>query len=88
VRVEASDVATPTTCERYTGNWRGCMQAWAITPSLWRRSRSGQALPKTFAGVDRFHLIGHWTEPASGTPPAAQDGRDVVRAIVATQRRR
>jgi phytoene dehydrogenase-like protein len=81
-RVEASDVATPITCERYTGNWRGCMQAWAITPALWKRSTSGRGLPHTFPEVDGFHLIGHWTEPASGTPPAAKDGRDVVRAIL------
>ncbi|MCX7040543.1 MAG: NAD(P)/FAD-dependent oxidoreductase [Spirochaetes bacterium] len=86
-RIEASDVATPTTCERYTGNWRGCMQAWAITPALWKRSTSGQGLPKTFPGVDRFHLIGQWTEPASGTPPAVKDGRDVVRAIIKAERR-
>jgi phytoene dehydrogenase-like protein len=86
-RVAASDVATPTTCERYTGNWRGCMQAWAITPELWKRYMSGRGLPHTFPGADRFHLIGQWTEPASGTPMAARDGRDVVRAILKAERR-
>jgi phytoene dehydrogenase-like protein len=86
-RIEVSDVATPTTCERYTGNWRGCMQAWAITPALWKRSTSGRGLPHTFPEVDRFHLIGQWTEPASGTPPAVKDGRDVVRAILKVERR-
>jgi phytoene dehydrogenase-like protein len=86
-RVAAYDVATPITCERYTGNWRGCMQAWAITPALWKRSTSGRGLPKTFSEIDRFHLIGQWTEPASGTPPAAKDGRDVVRAIIKTERK-
>lgn len=84
-RVEASDVATPTTFVRYTGNWRGSIQAWILTQELAGALMSGPHLPKTFDDVDGFHLIGQWTGPPSGLPPAARNGRDVIRAIMRTE---
>lgn len=80
-RVEVSDVATPTTCVRYTGNWRGSMQGWILTTDLMKELVSGPVLPKTFSAVDGFHLIGQWTEPGGGLPPVARSGRDVIRTI-------
>lgn len=80
-RVEVGDVATPTTCERYTGNWRGSTQGWLMTTTWMKRLTAGKNLPTTFAGVDRFHLIGQWTRPGGGLPPAAMSGRDVVRRL-------
>jgi len=87
-RVEVSDVATPTTCERYTGNWRGSTQGWVLTTDWMKRMTSGARLPQTFAGLDRFYLIGQWTGPNGGLPPAARSGRDVVRAIGKAEGRR
>ncbi len=82
LRIEASDAATPTTCERYTAGWRGSTQGWLMTPALMKKMMSGGALPKTFAGIGNFQLIGQWAEPGGGLPPAARMGRDAVRAIV------
>ena len=31
-QVEMTDVATPVTFERYTGNWKGSFEGWQITP--------------------------------------------------------
>ncbi|MRR24542.1 NAD(P)/FAD-dependent oxidoreductase, partial [bacterium] len=32
-QVEVTDVATPLTFERYTGNWKGSFEGWLITPT-------------------------------------------------------
>jgi hypothetical protein len=61
------------------------MQAWETTPDLWKKSLAGKGLPKSFADLDHFHMIGQWTEAAPGTPPAAQNGRDVIRAIMKSE---
>ena len=31
-QVEMTDIATPLTFERYTGNWKGSFEGWQITP--------------------------------------------------------
>jgi phytoene dehydrogenase-like protein len=87
-RIEASDVATPISCERYTGNWRGSTQGWIMTTTWMKKLAAGKNLPTTFSGVDGFHLIGQWTQPGGGLPPAAMNGRDVVRAIMKGHARR
>jgi phytoene dehydrogenase-like protein len=87
-RIEADDVATPMSCVRYTGNWRGSMQAWILTNEMAKDLASGPRLPKTFDNVDGFHLIGQWTGPPSGLPPAARDGRDVIRSIMRAEGKR
>jgi phytoene dehydrogenase-like protein len=81
-RVEASDVATPTSCERYTGNWRGSTQGWLMTAEWMKKMIAGKKLPKTFSGLSGFYLAGQWSEPGGGLPPSARNGRDVVRAIM------
>jgi phytoene dehydrogenase-like protein len=88
MRVEASDVATPTSCERYTGNWRGSTQGWLMTAERMKKMIAGEKLPKTFAGLGRFYLIGQWSEPGGGLPPCARNGRDVVRAIMKAEGRK
>ena len=85
-RIEAKDVATPASVERYTGNWKGSSQGWVLTVELMKQNFSGAKLPKTFPGVDCFHLIGQWSEPGGGLPIAAREGRDVVNAIRKTAR--
>jgi phytoene desaturase len=87
-RIEASDVATPTTCEGYTGNWRGCIIGWITTIDLMKKFISGERFPKVFKEVKDFHLIGQWTEPAGGLPPTAKTGRDVVRVIMKAEGRK
>ncbi len=87
-RIMAHDVATPTSCERYTGSWRGSSQGWIMTTEWLKTYVSGNQLPKTFPGVAGFHLIGQWTEPGGGLPPAARHGRNVIRAIMKSEGKR
>ncbi len=84
--VETSDVATPITCERYTGNWYGSTQGWILTTEWMMKSFSGFRLPKTFSSVNDFYMIGQWTEIGGGLPPTIRNGRDVARMIKSKRR--
>ncbi|MHB1418384.1 MAG: phytoene desaturase family protein [Bacillota bacterium] len=75
-QIEVSDVATPLTYERYTGNWQGSMEGWLITVRTMRKR-----IPKTLPGLNNFYMIGQWVKPGGGLPPAAQSGRDITRII-------
>ncbi len=75
-QVEVSDVATPLTYERYTGNWQGSMEGWLITTATLRKKISD-----TLPGLKNFYMIGQWVHPGGGLPPAAKSGRDIVKKI-------
>ena len=75
-KVEMRDVATPVTWNRYTGNWRGSYEGWL--PS---GKNLMMQMKKTLPGLDRFHMIGHWTTPGGGLPPAVSGGRHVIQLI-------
>jgi phytoene dehydrogenase-like protein len=79
--VVVSDVATPTTCVRYTSNYRGSMQGWVLTKELMKKIFSGKRPPKYFTELKNFYLIGQWKEPGGGTPPVVRSGRDIIKFI-------
>jgi phytoene dehydrogenase-like protein len=79
-QVEAVDVATPLTYERYTGNWQGSMEGWLPTTET-ADMMMGKGMDKTLPGLDRFYMIGQWVEPGGGLPPAATSARGVVERI-------
>ena len=74
--VEVVDVSTPTTFERYTGNWRGSFEGWMPTPS-----NLTAEMPKTLSGLDRFYLAGQWVAPGGGLPSGVMTGRQVTQLI-------
>jgi phytoene dehydrogenase-like protein len=75
-KVEMRDVATPVTWERFTGNWRGSYEGWL--PST---KQMMMQMKKTLPGLDGFHMIGQWTTPGGGLPPAVSSGRHVVQVL-------
>jgi phytoene dehydrogenase-like protein len=75
-QVEMTDVVTPLTYERHTGNWRGSPQGWRPTPRT-----ALKQLPKTLPGLENFYLAGQWTVPGGGLPIGVSTGRGVVRLI-------
>ena len=75
-QVEMTDLATPLTFERFTGNWQGSPQGWLPTP----RNALAQ-LQKTLPGLKNFYQIGQWTEPGGGLPAAVRSGRNLVRIL-------
>lgn len=78
--VEVVDVATPTTFERYTANWRGAIHGWALGMDKMNfMTRMG--MPKTLPGLRDFYMIGQWVEPAGNVQLSAASGRDLLEVI-------
>ena len=75
-QVEIVDVATPTTFERYTGNWQGSFEGWLITTKSF-----GMSMSKTLPGLKSFYMVGQWVEPGGGLPTSALSGRNVMQII-------
>ncbi|WP_371804840.1 phytoene desaturase family protein [Candidatus Lokiarchaeum ossiferum] len=74
--VNVSDIATPMTWVRYTGNWKGSFEGWLINTKTLRKK-----IPKKLPKLKNFYMIGQWTTIGGGLPPAAKDGRDIVQYI-------
>jgi phytoene dehydrogenase-like protein len=75
-QVEMTNVATPLTWERYTGNWLGSYEGWMPTPAVGLNEMS-----KTLPGLDRFYMAGQWVSPGGGLPGGVKTGRDVVQML-------
>ncbi|UCB42985.1 MAG: NAD(P)/FAD-dependent oxidoreductase [Dehalococcoidales bacterium] len=73
-QVEMTDVATPMTWVRYTGNWKGSYEGWIMTSF-------GMRMKKTLPGLDGFYMVGQWVEPGGGLPGVAPSGRNVIQII-------
>jgi phytoene dehydrogenase-like protein len=75
-KTEVVDVATPATVARYTGNWKGSMEGWLVTP------KTGiKALPDTLPGLKNFVMAGQWVNPGGGIPTGLMGGRKAARKI-------
>lgn len=77
--VEAVDVATPLSYERYTGNWQGSTCGWLLTNQTLRLMLRG--LPKTLPGLQNFYMAGQWVEPGGSLSSAAYSGKNAIRLI-------
>ena len=77
--VEAVDVATPLTFERYTGNWNGSFEGWLITPE-----NSGviiRPMSQSLPDLKNFNMCGQWVEPGGGLPTAIMSGRRLIKKL-------
>ena len=77
--IEVTDVATPLSYERYTGNWQGSTCGWLLTKETMRMMILG--IKKTLPGLDRFYQVGQWVEPGGSLPLAAMSGRNAIQLI-------
>lgn len=77
--VEMTDVATPLTFERYTGNWKGSFEGWLITPE--NAGTIMKPMPKTIPGLKKFYMCGQWVEPGGGLPTGVMSGRKLTQMI-------
>ena len=41
----------------------------------------GDSLTETLPGLSDFYMVGHWTRPGGGLPPAAMSGKKIVSII-------
>jgi phytoene dehydrogenase-like protein len=76
--IERSDIATPATFVRYTGNWQGSYEGWLPTPRV-----LGRHIPYTLPRLKNFYMAGHWVVAGGGLPSAAIAGRYVAQMICA-----
>ncbi len=75
---EVTDVLTPMTYVRYTGNYHGTYMTWIMTPDLLKRHR---LVKKTLPGLRNFWLSGMWVQPPGGVPSGAKSSRDILQMI-------
>jgi phytoene dehydrogenase-like protein len=71
--VEMINVATPLTFERITGNWKGSITGWTLSPE-----QAPVKVPKTLPGLDNFWMVGHWVYPGGGVPAGVASAREVI----------
>jgi phytoene dehydrogenase-like protein len=81
-QVEVTDVATPVTWERYTGNWRGSYEGWLPKVGLF-----GKLLPRELPGLRDFYMTGQWTFPGGGVPMCMSQARRLVKHLCEEQGR-
>jgi phytoene dehydrogenase-like protein len=74
--VEVTDVSTPASVIRYTGNWKGSQEGWLMPPGA-----SFKPFPNTLPGLGRFFLIGQWIMPGGGLPSGPMTARPAIKAI-------
>lgn len=74
--IEVTDVSTPASVIRYTGNWKGSMEGWLLTPATGLRQ-----LPNTLPGLHHFLMVGQWVMPGGGLPAGLITGKTAVRDL-------
>lgn len=74
--IEVTDVCTPATVIRYTGNWQGSMEGWLIRPG-----ESLNPLPNTLPGLRQLVMAGQWVMPGGGLPSGLITGRSAVQLM-------
>ena len=78
-QTEVTDVATPLTFERYTGNWKGSFEGWLITPD--NAYTMTKPMAQTIPGLNRFYMCGQWVEPGGGLPTSIMSARRLLKKI-------
>ena len=79
--IEFSDVGTPLTQERYTGNHHGTVLAWQpFLPSGEFVEHSVKKNGPKVPGLENFYMAGHWTT-TGGLIRAASSGRHVIQYL-------
>jgi phytoene dehydrogenase-like protein len=83
--IEVTDVLSPMTYVRFTGNYRGSYMTWVMTPDLMRRHRM---VKKSLPGLRNFWLSGMWVQPPGGVPSGAKTSRDILQIICREAKRK
>lgn len=76
--VEAVDLATPVTNERYMGVRNG-FQCWGPKENAMRIMQKG--LSRKLPGLKSFHMSGQWAMATTGLTTAALDGKNLIKEI-------
>jgi phytoene dehydrogenase-like protein len=74
--IEVTDISTPASVIRFTGNWKGSMEGWLMTPGSGFKS-----LPLTLPGLRQFLRAGQWVHPGGGLPTGLMTARAAIQAM-------
>ena len=74
--IEVIDASTPATVMRFTGNWKGSMEGWLLTPGTGFRP-----LRRTLPGLRQFLMVGQWVMPGGGLPSGLMTARSAVQWV-------
>jgi phytoene dehydrogenase-like protein len=85
-QVEAIDVATPLTFERFTGNWKGSFEGWLITPE--NAGVIMKPMSQRIPGLRNFYMCGQWVEPGGGLPTSIMSGRRLIKSLCREDKRK
>lgn len=80
--IEMTNVTTPATYIRFTGNWRGAVMGWG-SGNLLAESPFERKLP----GLKSFYMAGHWVQAGGGVPLAFKSARDLAQIICRDEKR-
>lgn len=80
--IEVIDVSTPASVIRHTGNWKGSMEGFLLTPQAGFRPLS-MTLPK----LKNLMMVGQWVMPGGGLPSGLMTGRRCIQAICKAEHR-
>ena len=75
--IEKTEVATPLTMERYTGNYKGAVYGWSQIPS-----QSGMSRLNNSAPVKNLYLASAWTRMGGGISMVLYSGEQAAEAIL------
>jgi len=81
--VEMTDVATPVTWHRYTGNWQGSYKGWLPSPQT-----LAMTMRKTPPGLYGLYMVGQWVQPGGELSQAAMSARHALQTICREDSRR
>jgi hypothetical protein len=76
--VEAVDVMTPLTVERFIGAYRG-LQSWS--PKIGMAELIKNGVSRELPGLGNFHMVGQFASGMVGLMTAALAGRNLVRKL-------
>jgi phytoene dehydrogenase-like protein len=78
-QILVTDVATPVTFERYTGNWKGSFEGWLITPE--NANVLMKPMSQKLPGLSNFYMCGQWVEPGGGLPTSIMSAKRLIKSI-------
>jgi phytoene dehydrogenase-like protein len=81
-QIETTDIATPITWMRYTGNWQGSYEGWLPIVGLF-----GKFLPRELPGLENFYMTGQWTSPGGGVPMCMTQARRLIKYLCREEKR-
>lgn len=81
--IEVTDISTPASVIRHTGNWKGSMEGFLLTPRV-----GFKPLAMTLPKLKKFMMVGQWVMPGGGLPSGLMTARRCIQTICKAEHQR